>query len=105
MMKKIILTIGLLVSSSVQAVTWTADIKNVTIFPSGKATITLGNLSTPNPANSPLDQCTNNIVLLGNPANSALISISLAQYTTKTQVRIGVGGSGTGCYAQHIAGL
>ena len=104
MFKKLMLISGLLVTSNVCAVTWTANIKSVTVFPSGKATITLDNLVSPNPAGSSWD-CTNGVVLLGDPANSALVSISLAQYTTKTQVRIGISGTGSSCQASYIGGL
>ncbi len=102
MLRKTIFVLGILASFSTYAVNWTANIKTVTVFPSGKAQIILENLSSPNPAgSSPV--CTNNIVLLGNPANTSLLSLALTLYTTQKQVRIGVEGSGSNCFASYIS--
>jgi hypothetical protein len=104
MSKKLIFIFGFLFSVNVYAVNWTANVKNVTVYPSGKAAVILENVSSPNPAGS-VWECTSSIVLLGDPAESALISIALTQYTTQKQVRIGVEGTGSNCFVSYISSL
>jgi hypothetical protein len=103
-MKKII-AISLLsvISMNAYAVDWTADIKSFIAYPSGKVNLVLENVSNPNPASS-VWSCTNSLVTLGSPANSALTSLALTLYTLKKQIRIGVTGTGTTCTASYITG-
>jgi len=109
-MKKCILTILLLSSVHFPAyaalVTWTADIKSITVFPSGKAQIVLTTPTNPNPAGNSWS-CPNSIVLLGNPANKSLLSLALTNYVSQRPVRIGVDPTSLNaiCQANNLSGI
>ena len=100
-MKRVVTLIGLLTSLSVNAANWTANIKTVTVSPTGKAHAVLENWSRPYPVGSTWN-CASNVVLLGDPDNRAVISIARAQSTTQNQVRIGIEGAGSNCYVSYI---
>ncbi len=108
-MNKTILIFALFLSFpyavSAAVVNWSANVQNITVYPSGKAEITLSIPTAPSPSGS-LWSCPSNIVLLGDPVQNYLLSMALTSYASQKLIRIGVEqvSSGMTCSVNYITG-
>lgn len=95
----LLITLGL--SGKAFAVGWTVDVEDVRVWSTDKAEIFAVNPRDSNPAGSTWD-CDYNLVLIGNPVASSMLSTALTAYAANKSIRINVVGAGASCSISYI---
>jgi len=90
-----------LLTANTYAAAWTVEIEDVRVWNNGKAEIFIANPRNPNPAGSTLN-CNSNMVSMGNPANTAMLSLAISSWIANKKVRLTINGQGDGCQISYI---
>ena len=88
-------------SGDVLAVGWTMEIEDVRVWSTDKAEIFVANPREPNPAGNNWG-CDYNLIRIGDPVSSSMLSTALTAYAAGKTVRADVQGSGLDCSIYYI---
>ena len=97
----VLVLISLGLSSKVFAVGWTVEVQDIRVWSNDKAEIFVSNPRNPYPAGNGWN-CDYNLVLIGNPVASSMLSTALTAYAAGKSIRIDVQGSGISCSIGYI---